>query len=653
MKMITVHYYTSADRSEESRLNGVPTEPGTYWFDFDVAESFNNKKAEKLHPENNSFTIAKADLTEEQMAANITVTKPEARNGETELVYDSKAFEASVEKNENAVTGLGDDVTITGYAKLNDDGSVDERTFSKNAPTEPGTYVPQVTVSAGSRYNEGKRYVKDAAFTIEKAKLTADDFDTTDLNDIKADPIGKPGSDGVSIKETFYVDANGKRYDSLVNAPSGRYEIWVMPEDSKGHYAEDAIDTGRTRLVDQYQLDQRNFEFQCQPEYNYDGQGHGVDVIVNSNIPAPLKDIAVGNGITVKYYNADTNELVSTNDKPVAAGRYRYVVKVEETENNFAFEYGPHEFIIKAHTPTSDDFEFDPSKLGNLTTASTEDEIKAAIRNALTPKNGIDINDVEIVLPEDATDKGEHSFTLNVKAAADGSYSAAENLEKTEWKYGVKDAVFSIDIPNATLTDADGNKIDKNNVKAGTEIHIKLDRTGLAEDFEFLGWEFTEDSAKPEGDVVLGSEDDSHFTMPKGNVKLVLITPEPTPEPGQGGSSGDGGAAAAIIGTAAVGGAAYLIGTQVYLTNIFGDVPANRQELALALWNKADKPEPQSNVLFTDISAEAIDSQKAARWCVEQGLLEDTGETFKPQRYVTRIHSIKAWNDAKEKGLVK
>lgn len=116
--------------------------------------------------------------------------------------------------------------------------------------------------------------------------------------------------------------------------------------------------------------------------------------------------------------------------------------------------------------------------------------------------------------------------------------------------------------------------------------------------------------------------------------------------------SGDSGAAVAVIGGAAIGGAAYLIGTQVYLTSVLPEgasIPTNRQQLADLLWTAAGKPQPASTALFTDISAEAADSQKAARWCVEQGLLKDTGSTFKPDKHTFRPQVIKAWNDLQAK----
>ena len=78
-------------------------------------------------------------------------------------------------------------------------------------------------------------------------------------------------------------------------------------------------------------------------------------------------------------------------------------------------------------------------------------------------------------------------------------------------------------------------------------------------------------------------------------------------------------------------------------------LPFDRQQLADLLWTAAGKPQPASTALFTDISAEAADSQKAARWCVEQGLLKDTGSTFKPDKHTFRPQVIKAWNDLQAK----
>ena len=76
-------------------------------------------------------------------------------------------------------------------------------------------------------------------------------------------------------------------------------------------------------------------------------------------------------------------------------------------------------------------------------------------------------------------------------------------------------------------------------------------------------------------------------------------------------------------------------------------IPANRQQLAVALWTAAGKPQPASTALFTDISAEAADSQKAARWCVEQGLLTLKKDgSFDPDGWTPKFRVIQVWNKA-------
>ena len=125
---------------------------------------------------------------------------------------------------------------------------------------------------------------------------------------------------------------------------------------------------------------------------------------------------------------------------------------------------------------------------------------------------------------------------------------------------------------------------------------------------------------------------------------IPVSSPDDPVTPAEG---GDGAGAAVVLGTVAAGGAAYLIGTQIWMeTNLpNGVIPTNRQQLADMLWTAAGKPEPASAALYADISAEAVESQKAARWCVEEGLVKDHGESFDPADYTFRPQVIKAWND--------
>ena len=115
---------------------------------------------------------------------------------------------------------------------------------------------------------------------------------------------------------------------------------------------------------------------------------------------------------------------------------------------------------------------------------------------------------------------------------------------------------------------------------------------------------------------------------------------------------GDIAAGVVIGGIAAVG--AYEVGTGLYRITQMDDVamPANRLALAKLLWERAGKPEPESTALYSDISAEDTDAQKAARWAVEQELLNDAEDgKFHPAFPVSKLRVCLTWEKAKQKGL--
>ena len=142
----------------------------------------------------------------------------------------------------------------------------------------------------------------------------------------------------------------------------------------------------------------------------------------------------------------------------------------------------------------------------------------------------------------------------------------------------------------------------------------------------------------------------------QGYEKLVLVTEEPsappTDDPGELDPAFSSGAAAlgVVLGTAGLGYITYAHISSLYLyyTLPGGFIPSTRQELANVLWTTAGKPDPVSTALYTDIPADAIEQQKAARWCVEQGLMSDYGSTFGPDTKVTNARSILAWNRLKK-----
>lgn len=142
----------------------------------------------------------------------------------------------------------------------------------------------------------------------------------------------------------------------------------------------------------------------------------------------------------------------------------------------------------------------------------------------------------------------------------------------------------------------------------------------------------------------------------RGYEKIVLVTEVPAPptpdEPGELDPAFSSGAAALgiVLGTAGLGYITYAHISSLYLyyTLPGGFIPSTRQELANVLWTTAGKPDPVSTALYTDIPADAIEQQKAARWCVEQGLLSDYGATFGPDTTVTNARIIRAWNSLKK-----
>ena len=129
-------------------------------------------------------------------------------------------------------------------------------------------------------------------------------------------------------------------------------------------------------------------------------------------------------------------------------------------------------------------------------------------------------------------------------------------------------------------------------------------------------------------------------------------TPAPTPAPAP---SDDGGGAivmVAAVGGAAVGVGAYIAGTTAYLKSVLPEgvaIPANRQQLAVALWTAAGKPATQSTALFNDVAADAAELQ-AIRWAVDTGLMSAQDGSFKPGNRVSRLEVIRTWKTYQQRG---
>ena len=167
----------------------------------------------------------------------------------------------------------------------------------------------------------------------------------------------------------------------------------------------------------------------------------------------------------------------------------------------------------------------------------------------------------------------------------------------------------------------------------------------------FTGWDAV---GVPEGTDT--NSETITFKMPKNNVTLTpQYKKDSTPTPAPGGDSDGGGAAivaVAAVGGAAIGVGAYIAGTTAYLKSVLPEgmaIPANRQQLAVALWTAAGKPATQSTALFNDVAADAAELQ-AIRWVVETGLMSAQDGSFKPGSRVGRMEVIRTWKTYQQRG---
>ena len=214
---------------------------------------------------------------------------------------------------------------------------------------------------------------------------------------------------------------------------------------------------------------------------------------------------------------------------------------------------------------------------------------------------------------------------------------------------------YKVSVSNAKITLKDGSAVaDLKAVPAGTELKAIAyadTETSVFKSWSCTGLELTEEQSTAR---VL------EFTMPDHDVDLMaafdtLTKPDPDPTPAPGGDSDGGGAAivaVAAVGGAAIGVGAYVIGTTAYLKSVLPEgmaIPANRQQLAVALWTAAGKPATQSTALFNDVAADAAELQ-AIRWVVETGLMTAQDGNFKPGSRVSRLEVIRTWKNYQQRG---
>ena len=257
----------------------------------------------------------------------------------------------------------------------------------------------------------------------------------------------------------------------------------------------------------------------------------------------------------------------------------------------------------------------------------------------------------------------DYQQSLKLTSKNDGWLIGYEKDADGEYRYLTRrkgDKYFGLNTINATATTGEGDNVTTlkpyAQLKEGTPVNLTAD---ILEGKKFTGWKVEKVA---DGTLVTGlldaeteNTENTSFSMPEYDVIITAeYEDEITVDPGTSDTDYGGDIAAGVVigGIAAVG--AYEVGTGLYRILAMDDVamPTNRIALAKLLWERAGKPEPESTALYSDISAEDTDAQKAARWAVEQELLNDAEDgKFHPAFPVSKLRVCLTWENAKQKGL--
>ena len=476
--------------------------------------------------------------------------------------------------------------------------------------------------------NDGEPIVVNMATTgkLPFSSLSKSDF--TVSGTIIGPQTVTSSKEGVGKLSLVYVRTYDDRVFETYPAGADMYGLYkqriVAQEGDK--YTEGSLDIGE--VVRRYQANRADFEYDSKTQTaNYTGPMYFDD--------APH--------YSIQYVPEDGSSPSVT--KPTKAGTYSVYIVVDSSDHYVGnqYEVGTYTVSESKYTLTVDD-------------KSTEHVAGEKLSFTADEKDGYTFTGWKVTgLPTDVdTTKATISFTMpanNVTLKA----QYTENAPKT----------YKLDVSGAQVTLKDGGAVaDLTAVPVGTELKATADEdteTSVFKSWSCTGLELTEEQR---------TAHEIYFTMPDHDVELTAVfevpatpDPDPTPDPkpnpdptpAPGGDSDGGGAAivaVAAVGGAAIGVGAYIAGTTAYLKSVLPEgmaIPANRQQLAVALWTAAGKPATQSTALFNDVAADAAELQ-AIRWVVDTGLMSAQDGSFKPGSRVGRMEVIRTWKTYQQRG---
>ena len=611
---------------------------------------------------------SKATITFTMPANNVTMTPQYKKNTYT-LTVDGKDEPRVFDEDVTVIAQPVEGKTFTGWkvTGLPTDVDTSKATITFKMPANKVTLKAEYTENAPETY---ELKVTDAQVTLKDGGAVAD---------LTTVPVGTELVATAPEKEGYTFDRwekEGLPADANIDGATVTFKMPANKVTLNAKYIANAPETYELKVTDA-QVTLKD----------------GGDVADLTAVPvgtelvatAPEKDGYTFTGWEVTGLPADVDTTKATISFTMPANKV--TLKAQYTENapkTYKLDVSDATVTLK-----------DGSAVADLKAVPVGTELVATAAE----KDGYTFTGWEVTgLPTDVdTTKATISFTMPAnKVTLKAQYT--ENAPKT----------YKLDVSDATVTLKDGGAVaDLTAVPVDTELKVIADEdteTSVFKNWSCTGLELTEEQSTAH---VL------EFKMPAQDVKLTAVfevpatpdpdptpdpkpdpdpdpeptpdpkpdpnpdpdptpdpkpdstpDPEPTPDPkpnpnpdptpAPGGDSDGGGAIVmvAAVGSAAIGAGAYIVGTTAYLKSVLPEgmaIPANRQQLAVALWTAAGKPATQSTALFNDVAADAAELQ-AIRWVVDTGLMSAQDGSFKPGSRVGRMEVIRTWKTYQQRG---
>ena len=542
---------------------------------------------------------SKATITFTMPANNVTLTPQYKKNTYT-LTVDGKDEPRVFDEDVTVIAQPVEGKTFTGWkvTGLPTDVDTSKATITFKMPANKVTLKAEYTENAPETY---ELKVTDAQVTLK---------DGGDVADLTAVPVGTELVATAPEKEGYTFDSwekEGLPADANIDGATVTFKMPANKVTLNAKYIANAPET--------YKLDVTDAKV----------------TLKDGGTVADLTAVPVGTELVATAAEKDGYTFTGWEVTGLPAD-------VDTTNATITFTMPANKVTLKAqykqntYTLTVDD-------------KSTEHAAGEKLSFTADEKDGYTFTGWEVTgLPADVdTTKATISFTMPAnKVTLKAQYT--ENAPET----------YELKVTNAKVTLKDGGTVaDLTAVPVGTELKATADED--TETSKFKSWSCTGLELTEEQSTARVLE----FTMPDRDVDLMaafdtLTKPDPDPTPAPGGDSDGGGAIVmvAAVGSAAIGAGAYIVGTTAYLKSVLPEgmaIPANRQQLAVALWTAAGKPATQSTALFNDVAADAAELQ-AIRWVVETGLMSAQDGSFKPGSRVGRIEVIRTWKTYQQRG---